>query len=297
LQRRTLFLSLTNAIFLAVWLTACQTVMETSPEELISQQVPTNEGSPTRAPQSTGNPTEIAPDPIQSGWEASAHANSYVLDELGMNSTCARCHAPVNYIPSMEDMPDSCATCKFEIEPPAPLIAEADWEGISCNICHQVKKGEVDPEYAWLAIPPIDEYEDMATTTELCMKCHTVEDVAGHTGFELAGAHLANTCTDCHDAHSTAATCSSEVCHADVINPSTPIPGHDEDHMMVACWTCHDASGLVVGPDDEENWITFEASTLKPFVSHNIVKEAPCEHCHFLNNPWNLPADISTANP
>lgn len=292
MQRRTLFLSLIATVFLAAGLTACQPGGDTSPEELASQQVPSNEGSPTGAPQSTGSPTEIAPASIQSLWEASPHGHTYVLDDLGMNSTCARCHAPLNYIPSMEDMPASCATCKFEVDPPPPTIAEADWENIPCNVCHRVKRGEVDPKYAWLSIPPIDEYEDLASTTELCIKCHTVADVAGHTGIDVAGAHLGYTCTQCHDAHSTTSSCATEICHTDVLNLSTPIPGHDENHKAVTCGACHDASGLEISLDEQGIWTTLQAESSTPFTSHDIALEALCERCHFSNNPWNLSEDV-----
>jgi len=296
LHRRTLSLCLIATAFLAGGLTACQLGGETPPEEG-SQQVPSNEGSPTGAPQITDSPTVIDSASLQPLWEASPHAHTYVLNDSGMNSTCARCHAPINYIPSLDDMPASCAACKFEVAPPPPTIAEADWENIPCNVCHRVKKGDVDPNYAWLSIPPIDEYEDLATTTELCIKCHTVVDVAGHSGIDVAGAHAGYTCTQCHNAHSTEASCATENCHADVLNPSTPIPGHDENHKAVTCWACHDAAGLAVGPNEQGNWLTFQPASSIPFASHNIAKEALCERCHFLNNPWNLSADVSKITP
>lgn len=230
-------------------------------------------------------------------WETSPHAQTYVLDELGMNSTCARCHAPVEYIPSMDDMPESCASCKFEVDPPPPLIAEEAWGNIPCKVCHQIKRGDVDPSYAWLAIPPIDEYEDIATTTDLCIKCHTNVDIAKHTNIDVAGAHLGYTCTQCHNAHSTTASCLTGSCHSDVLTRITTIPGHDDNHIAVTCGACHDATGLVVGPNEEGNWITFQPASSIPTASHNIAKESLCERCHFLNNPWNLSADVSKSTP
>lgn len=293
MQRRTLILSLIAAAFLAVGLTACQPGTETPPQGQASPQVPTNQGSPTGAPQSPGSPTETVPPPlIQSQWEASPHGNTYVLDELGNNSTCARCHAPTSFIPSMDDMPESCAACKFEVDPPPPTIAQTDWDNVPCNVCHRVKKGEVQPEFAWLSIPPIDEYEDLSSTTDLCLKCHGQIDIAGHEMPDLANAHAAYTCTQCHDPHTTTATCASEICHADVLNPTTPIVGHDEDHQAVTCWACHDAAGLAAGPDEQGKWVTFLPASSTPYASHNIVKQAPCERCHYLNNPWNLSAEV-----
>jgi hypothetical protein len=32
----------------------------------------------------------------------------------------------------------------------------------------------------------------------------------------------------------------------------------------------------------------------KPFASHNIALEAPCERCHYPENPWGLIESVST---
>jgi hypothetical protein len=279
-------------------MTACQPGSETPPEQLATQEIPLNTGSPTGAPQPTEKATEIDPDAIRVLWDASPHAHTYVLDEAGMNSTCARCHAPVNYVPSMEDMPASCAACKFEVEPPPPTLAEADWNNIPCNVCHLVKKGVVDAKYTWLSIPPIDEYEEVPSTKELCLKCHIQIDVADHETPDLSNAHADFTCTQCHDAHSTkASSCASEDCHADILKPSAPIPGHDADHTAVPCWVCHDAAGLAVGLDDQDNWITLLPVSSTPYVSHNITRQTLCDRCHYLNNPWNLSVQASKSTP
>jgi len=297
LQRKILFLSLIAMAFFAMELTACLPGNDISQTDLATQQATGNEGSPSGAPQTSPEPEEIDPAFFQTQWEMSAHANTYVLDALGKNSTCARCHAPTSFVPSMEDMPESCAVCKFEVAPPPPTIAETDWGNVTCNICHRVKKDVVQPEYAWLSVPPIDEYEYVATTTELCMKCHGEMDIVGHGVPNLANAHQGYTCTECHDAHSTTATCASELCHASVANQATPTPGHDENHAAVTCWACHDMDGQTVGPDDQGKWVTFLPDSTIPFASHNIVKQASCDRCHFVNNPWNLSASVSQTNP
>ena len=41
------------------------------------------------------------PQVIQASWEGSSHADTFVLDEEGNNNTCARCHAPIVWLPSM----------------------------------------------------------------------------------------------------------------------------------------------------------------------------------------------------
>jgi hypothetical protein len=200
----------------------------------------------------------------------------------------------------MDDIPEACLTCKFEIDPPPPFISAEEWTNIECNVCHKVsKKGEVEAEYAWLLFLQIQEYEQVASSTELCGKCHAEADLGlpDHESILVDGAHVDYFCTDCHDAHDTTATCSTVGCHEDVLAASADISGHDEDHASVACVACHDASGLEIGLDEERGiWFTFLAPGTEggTFTSHNIVLEAPCERCHYPENPWGLIESVST---
>lgn len=244
----------------------------------------------------TEPPVKASPDPaaIQASWQSSPHANTYVVDDLGQNNTCARCHAPINWIPAMDDLPESCFTCKFEIEDPPPLIPDNEWVNIPCNVCHEVdKKGNIMPEYAWLEIAPLGEYAAVSSSTELCLKCHAPADIPEHGSTVLGGAHADYECTRCHSAHDTTASCSAVDCHPEVIDPATPIPGHDTDHRAVSCVACHDGNGMEIGIDQQTSlWTTFTAGPAVlesfAFTSHNLVLEAPCERCHFVGNPWNL---------
>ena len=239
------------------------------------------------------------PEIIQTSWGGSAHADTFILDETGNNNTCARCHAPIVWTPSMDDMPESCFACKFEVDDPPPLIAESDWVQIDCSVCHEVdKKGNVAPEYAWLEIAQIGEYAEVAAPSELCQKCHIESGLPGHVVAQVGGAHSGYECTDCHDAHDAAASCTSGGCHEDVLDAAAPIAGHDQDHEKVSCAACHDAGELSVDFDEEQGfWVTFandpvEADQLIPLVSHNTVLEAPCDRCHYLDNPWGLSTEI-----
>ncbi len=54
-------------------------------------------------------------------WVAGPHSDTYVVSTEGTNDKCNQCHDPINYIPSMEDMPASCTVCKFKVDPPPPL--------------------------------------------------------------------------------------------------------------------------------------------------------------------------------
>ena len=61
----------------------------------------------------------------QQGWEISAHASSFVVDNEGNNNPCSRCHAPMNWMPTLDDIPESCQACKFELETPPSFIPES----------------------------------------------------------------------------------------------------------------------------------------------------------------------------
>jgi hypothetical protein len=264
--------------------------------------------SATEASEESVEPTlvleeDIEPDPaaIEAAWLSSPHSDTFVLDVEGKNNTCARCHAPVNWQPSMDDLPESCFTCKFELEDPPSYIPENEWVDIPCYICHKVdKKENIQPGFAWLEIAAIGEYAEVATSTELCQKCHNEVDLPNHPVSQVGGAHIDYACTDCHDAHGTTTSCGAVECHEDVVKPVTPIAGHDEDHQMVSCEACHDADGLVVGPSEDEGiWTTYilvssgEGEIAVPHTSHNIILDAPCENCHFTENPWGLSESVS----
>jgi len=238
---------------------------------------------------------------IEAAWLSGPHADAFVLDVEGNNNTCARCHAPVNWQPSMDDLPESCFACKFELEDPPPYISESDWVDIPCFVCHEKdKKDIIQPEYTWLEIAAIEEYTQVATPTELCQKCHNEADLADHAVSQLGGAHADYDCTDCHDAHDTTASCGAVDCHEDVVDPATPIAGHDEDHQLVSCEACLDAAGLDVAPGEDDGiWRTFmlvpsgETDIVVAHASHNIILDAPCERCHFAENPWGLTESVS----
>ena len=235
---------------------------------------------------------------IQEEWQASPHAATFVLDAAGNNNKCAQCHAPIEWMPSMDDLPESCYSCKFELDDPPPLILEEDWQNIPCKICHELNKDKsVQSEYAWLEIAPIDEYADVDTPSELCQKCHTQNAYPGHFQIQVAGTHLDYECTQCHNAHSTTASCGSTDCHPDTNMVDAKVPGHDPDHQEVACAVCHDGSGLNVGPHQATNaWSTFvlraEDQELVPFVSHEIILEVYCDRCHFVDNLWGLSEQV-----
>ena len=78
-----------------------------------------------------------------------------------------------------------------------------------------------------------------------------------------------------------------------MVQPANTIAGHDEDHTQVSCSACHDADGLEIDyVEDLGIWTTLiaagDGNDLRPYTSHNIVLESPCDRCHFPGNPWDL---------
>lgn len=294
------------SFILLCWMTfsACQTASDPTVEPEAADAPQTGqESGPAGGDESPAVIEEATPDPalIPEAWQGGPHADAYVVDSGGSNSSCARCHAPVNWIPTMDDMPDSCFACKFEIEPPPPVIAEAEWANIPCEVCHEVdKKGNVEEGYAWLEIAQIGEYAEVASPTEICQKCHAEVDLPEHKAIQLGGAHSDYECTECHDAHDTGATCGETSCHQEALGPDNEIAGHDVDHEEVACVACHDGSDMEVGPpeDGDSGWTTLasipgeDGTALIAVTSHNVVLEADCDRCHFIGNPWGLSESV-----
>jgi hypothetical protein len=247
----------------------------------------------------------------QQEWDISAHASSFVVDDEGNNNPCARCHAPMNWMPTLDDIPESCQACKFELETPPSFISESDWQHVSCLYCHEAdKKGNIQPEVSWLEIPALEEYSEVESHSELCLKCHNTENVPEHGLVVVGSGHADMQCTECHSPHNTTTTCMNGDCHSDVLSDSDQIPGHDDDHNDVSCAACHDNAGWDVGPAPETGiWTTFspwshevmvaEADSILqtgtvPFSSHDIGLEVNCERCHFSGNQWELTESVET---
>jgi hypothetical protein len=92
-------------------------------------------------------------------------------------------------------------------------VPEEDWVNIDCSVCHRVEGENFDAQVTWLN--PITGYhETLTSTTALCEKCHRdSESGLSHTRQLGDGAHADFVCTDCHDPHSTKASCTSSGCH------------------------------------------------------------------------------------
>ncbi len=251
--------------------------------------------------QPTSTPAPV--DPItaeQQAWQSSPHANTYDQGK-GPNTYCARCHSPENWVPTSKiDSPPNCVSCKFatdakiRVAPDNPLVPPEEWKSIGCEVCHPSDNGVVSKQIGYLD-SQTGYHQSVASSTELCEKCHTDTETLRHKRDLGTGAHASLTCTSCHDPHSTVASCTNSACHTNTLAAGTTIPGHDAAHQKVSCIACHDASGLEVKPQETGGlWTTFRTTellgraTTDAYQSHAIQLEVDCKRCHYPDNPWKL---------
>ena len=268
-------------------------------------------------------PTDIAAtsSPVQQiawqDWQKGPHSATYDLSK-GPNTYCARCHSPLNWDQSAKiDPPPNCVSCKFAFEAKPriaqgnPLVPKDDWKNIGCEVCHQMENGAVQGEIAWLN--PITGYhETVISPTDLCEKCHTNTETLKHKRALGDQAHDGFICTSCHNPHSAVASCTQSGCHIEIseAGPATSQPQaiywnhRDPAHVNLACVACHDASGLEVGPlENQQVWMTFRTVLLlgrqnnEPYQSHDLQAVVDCGRCHFFGNPWGLNDQVKGLDP
>ncbi len=267
----------------------------------------------------TGTPTFLPATPTASKvpeewmlWNTSAHSHTYNANGSS-NTYCAECHSPLNWNPAIE-------------KNTASTVSIATWQDIGCQVCHATKGEVVSSSIAWWD-QSTSQYEPVSSSTELCEQCHR-DTGEFHYQINLVSVHSSFQCINCHDPHSTTASCSNSGCHQNIrpessIPPATPSGGvhpnnaafcgganchpaatqaalsnysiHGATHASVSCVACHDASGMDVGPSKELGiWITFQTAevdgvkTQTPYRSHDIQTKVDCNRCHFAGNPWNL---------
>lgn len=257
--------------------------------------------------------TEELPLQEWQSWNVSAHANTYDSENRS-NTYCAKCHSPLNWIPGA-----SADT--------AAKVSEGEWQSIGCEICHEIK-GEQAPVGLATWNQNARQHQPVADSTVLCSQCHVSTEYHNLAINLGAVAHSGFDCVDCHDPHSTAASCTNFGCHESIrpkssMPPATPEGGqhpgnaafcgganchpsatqaalsnysiHGAVHASVSCIACHDSSGMPIGPSKElGTWTTFgtreedETQVLEPLASHTIQSQVDCSRCHFEGNQWGL---------
>ena len=222
-----------SLLFLTILLIGCQSVED----HTVSAEQPTAETSP--------QPTVSAQADYWTAWQSSPHAQTYAL-EKGPNTYCARCHSPQNWdMAAKVDRPPNCVSCKFPNEPEPriaqsnSLVPEEEWQDIGCAVCHRMENGAADAEVVWLDVRT-NYYETVTSTTELCEKCHADTETLRHGRDVSGGAHADFACTDCHDAHTVAASCTTSGCHADFTDRYPEIIVEHQDQVNdKECTDCH----------------------------------------------------------
>lgn len=239
-------------------------------------------------------PTLQDPETIRALWHDGPHANTFILSEDNTNSSCARCHAPLNWTPTKVDIPASWVERQIDPAPASLHISEKEWTHVDCEVCHSSQENQIDGKFAWLEIAPLETYAEMETTTQLCQKCHLESMHDSHQPLILKGSHGDFNCTDCHDPHSSSATCSSSTCHEPFAKECERIETHDKPHSEVTCVACHDGDEPEIEWNEEQQaWDTVRPSLAnnpkdyEPYVSHNIMLAVDCDRCHAPgDHPW-----------
>lgn len=237
------------------------------------------------APDLTSTP--LTSEQVQARWAGGPHAHSHEIDPVEEDSGCARCHAPESW-DLAESNGGSSGVSDGEVSSVgirAPAAQE--WSPIGCAVCHPDGSSEI----GWLENPSSFDYRSVATPSELCEKCHLAAEIEGHLSIVISGSHEDMECTDCHDPHDGAASCVD--CHEPFAEECQPIETHDKPHRETSCSACHDASGLGIGWNEQDQvWDTVLPSTnaggsVRPVSSHSLEREVLCERCHEPgNHPW-----------
>ncbi len=205
-------------------------------------------------------------DEAAKSWFNSSHARS--LHMSGDNKqSCAKCKSPPDYNVSL---------------PSGTLIAQADWQGIQCRVCHNLHDRKFPNNSGPSGFPiafynstkssrnGYATYDQMTSATQLCESCHT----GSSHDSKFGGTHkntVGFNCTDCHmnssfnnELHTfevkntTSGVTGCEVCHKADDPAFQSISEHALHANKATCEACHDktvarnASGYAVNATDEK---------------------------------------------
>jgi len=249
----------------------------------------------------TTSGTEGIIDEAASSWLQSKHAQSFTGSET---NSCAKCKSPPDYNVSA---------------PSSAKIAQKDWQGIQCRVCHNLHDRRFPNNTGPRGFPiafynstlsslnGYATYDQLTSATQLCENCHTG---TSHDS-KFAGTHRTTVgfnCTDCH----MNATFNNELHLFEVKNTTSGVTGckvcHDAAHLTfssyqyhvgeVQCWACHDqtvtnrnASNYSVSSDRNyglfKDSVTGTVNTYKvshgtpaAWPLHNISRSVTCTKCH-----------------
>jgi len=246
-------------------------------------------------------------------WNESAHARSRHGNETyDSKNSCAKCKSPPNYNASASS---------------GTAIAEADWQGIQCRVCHNIHNRKVSDSIGGGPLAYYNStsssqagypvYEAVANATVLCENCHT----GSSHDSKFAGYHKENlsfTCVSCHAnstfnnqthkfevKNTTSGVTGCEVCHETADHTWSFTSIHTDN---ATCEACHDQTFVVnatnfsvlingISSYDKglyknsttNKWTTYKVSSNAPatWQLHNISRSVNCSKCHNAYSPFN----------
>jgi hypothetical protein len=167
------------------------------------------------------------------GKNRSAQALNY-NEGVNDNTYCARCMSPLQFDPDVN-------------RTTADTIAEENWTGIGCIICHDEHTLELSVYNGTGREEPVTSFENIST--ELCGKCHGGTD-HHHIADDWAESAHADTYKG-YNANTYCAHCMSPYQAGDEATQAARDPVSEENWTSIGCIVCHDQhsteSGLYNG--------------------------------------------------
>ena len=235
-------------------------------------------------------------------WSHSGHAKAS-SHATKFNGSCLKCHSPPMYNASN-----------------GANLSTSDVQGIQCRVCHNLHNDTYsgnnlafyNATLSSLAGSAV--YDQVATATQLCEKCHAGGYHATSRDITYSGDHksdLGFTCANCHmnsslntggehsfEINNTATgTTGCEACHDATSVHTSNFSAYWIHDSSVTCDACHDgtfvknstnyvvSTGKVFGSiwknPTTNKWTTYRGTgTPTDWTFHNITKEVTCDKCH-----------------
>ncbi|HKJ27008.1 MAG TPA: multiheme c-type cytochrome [Anaerolineales bacterium] len=238
-----------------------------------------------------------------------AEGNPLVEEEHWNNIGCEVCHRmngrvadsefawydkSTGYYEVMQTSTELCEKCHQNSEEFLMHKREMGEEvhvGFTCTECH-------DPHDPYVTCGSSSCHSDIAQLRTLSTENHI-------------GITDKSQCLACHpagmDTHSMELQRTGEkdclVCHdyfANLGEDDLAPVYHSGVHVDVACEICHDGSSMEIGlMEESEKWVTLREVVLpfreysKEYKSHNLSLSVDCARCHYKDNEWGLPEDVT----
>ncbi len=188
----------------------------------------------------------------------------------GLGTDCVACHGTAAWRPSSYD----------HAQPPASYALSGGHRNVDCASCHTA--GYVaTPTDCYACHRP--DYEGAADPNHVaggfptdCATCHAVTVWSdsnfdhARTNFPLTGAHLAQSCLECHSAGYTGTPTDCNACHQSDY-AATTAPNHATANIPTTCVVCHSTTAWSPAQFDHNT---------TSFALTGAHRNATCAQCH-----------------